>query len=115
MKIHSTSIIHHNIKKKLPGTACRIAHLKIDTTSVTQIKESDLSNNKLSFSLVGNTITSVKSLLSNVNGITISPKKSFCIIKIWMCNCEFQNPSKLIIIKGLNIHGCLFKKHNPEY
>lgn len=71
--------------------------------------------NKLSFSLVGNTITSVKSLLSNVNGITISPKKSFCIIKIWMCNCEFQNPSKLIIIKGLNIHGCLFKKHNPEY
>ena len=50
-----------------------------------------------------------------VNGITISPKKNFCIIKIWFANCTFQDPGGLIQIPQLNIAGCLFKKHEPEF
>ncbi len=71
---------------------------------------------KLTYVVVGNTVSKNKSFVDNVNGITISPKKNFCIIKIWMSNCENQNPMVVTNeIKGLEGHGCLFKKHTPEY
>ncbi len=69
----------------------------------------------LSYVLVGDTISSNSTFVSNVTGITISPKKNFCIIKIWMRNCSYQNPSIVSEIKGLVSQGCLFKKHTPEY
>lgn len=50
-----------------------------------------------------------------INGITISPKKHFCIVKIWFANCEFQNPNILIDIDNLQKQGCLFKRHEPEF
>jgi hypothetical protein len=51
-----------------------------------------------------------------VTGITISPKKNFCIIKIWMTDCNNQNPAIVTSdVKGLSPQGCLFKKHTPEY
>ena len=71
---------------------------------------------ELTYLLVGNTISSNNSFVASVNGITISPKKNFCIVKIWMANCSFQNPDVITSeVKGLESHGCLFKKHNPEY
>ena len=69
----------------------------------------------MSFLLVGDTITRCNDLIKCINGITISPKKSFCIVKIWISNCNHQNPAKMISVDGLNSHGCLFKKHKPEY
>ncbi len=65
--------------------------------------------------VTGNTISSDDDFVKNVNGITISPKKSFCIMKIWMSGTDKQNPKSVLPINGLNSHGCLFKKHNPEY
>uniref|UniRef100_A0A6C0KEA9 Uncharacterized protein n=1 Tax=viral metagenome TaxID=1070528 RepID=A0A6C0KEA9_9ZZZZ len=65
----------------------------------------------LSFYLVGNTLTENDNLMKNITGITISPKKSFCIIKIWVNCCEFQNPTILERVKSLNFQGCLFKRH----
>ena len=65
--------------------------------------------------VTGNTISIDKTFVKNVNGITISPKKAFCIMKIWMSGTDKQNPKVIIPIDGLNSHGCLFKKHNPEY
>ena len=50
-----------------------------------------------------------------INGITISPKKNFCVIKVWMSTCEFHDPNILIDIKNLSKEGCLFKKHEPEF
>ena len=50
-----------------------------------------------------------------INGITISPKKNFCVIKVWMSTCEFHDPDILIDIKNLSKEGCLFKKHEPEF
>ncbi len=69
----------------------------------------------LVMAITGEYISKDTNFLNSINGITISPKKSFCIIKIWMSNIEEQNPRKICKIEGLTVHGCIFKKHNPEY
>ena len=71
---------------------------------------------ELTYVLLGNCISSNPKFTNNVTGITISPKKNFCIIKIWMTDCQFQNPSVVTTdVKGLTAAGCLFKKHTPEF
>ena len=70
---------------------------------------------QLSYAIVGETVSMNDDFRSNVTGITISPKKNFCIIKIWMSACSHQNTQQISPIKGLNSHGCIFKKHNPEF
>ncbi len=69
----------------------------------------------LTYLIVGDSISKQSSFVANVTGITISPKKNFCIIKIWMSNCANQNPAIVTDIKNLDSKGCLFKKHTPEY
>lgn len=69
----------------------------------------------LSYVLVGETLSNNPKMLSIINGITISPKRSFCIVKVWLANCSVQSPSKLTEIPGLSVHGCLFKRHKPEF
>ena len=70
----------------------------------------------LTYVLVGNSISSQPSFVANVTGITISPKKNFCIIKVWMSSCANQNPAiGTNDVKGLTSQGCLFKRHVPEY
>ena len=70
----------------------------------------------LSYVLVGESISTQASFTSCVTGITISPKKNFCIIKIWMRNTTNQNPSIVTQdVRCLTSQGCLFKKHTPEY
>jgi hypothetical protein len=51
----------------------------------------------------------------HVNGITISPKKNFCIIKIWFDISTLQDPNIISNIPNLIKQGCLFKKHEPEF
>ena len=62
----------------------------------------------------GNLCTDIKYNV-HLNGITISPKKNFCIVKIWLANCKFQNAAVINEVVGIAPHGCLFKKHTPEY
>ena len=70
----------------------------------------------LTYVLVGETISSNSIFVNCVTGITISPKKNFCIVKIWMTNCEHQNPQIVTSeIRKLSPQGCLFKKHTPEF
>ena len=70
----------------------------------------------LSYVLVGDTISTNTLFVNSVTGITISPKKNFCIVKIWMTNCEHQNPRIVTSnVKNLSPEGCLFKKHTPEF
>ena len=33
--------------------------------------------------------------------VLLSPKRHFCIIKIWFNSCDFQDPNILINIEGL--------------
>jgi hypothetical protein len=71
---------------------------------------------ELNYVLVGETISNTSSFVNCVTGITISPKKNFCIIKIWMSNCDNQNPANVTTeVKGLIPQGCIFKKHTPEF
>lgn len=69
----------------------------------------------LTYNLVGENLTNDLRFLKTINGITISPKKNFCIIKIWCSTNLYQDPYKIIEIKGLSKEGCFFKKHTPEY
>jgi translation initiation factor 4E len=71
---------------------------------------------ELTYVTVGGTISSRDTYVNKVTGITISPKKNFCIIKIWMSDCSNQDPEVVTSdLKGLVSQGCLFKKHAPEY
>lgn len=70
---------------------------------------------EITFVLVGDTISSNVKFTNSVTGITISPKKNFCIIKIWLSNCENQNPTLVTSeLTGINSQGCLFNKHDKH-
>lgn len=43
---------------------------------------------QLVYYLVGNTLSNNNELLTSINGISISPKKNFCIIKLWLDDIE---------------------------
>jgi len=62
------------------------------------------------YKLIGNDIIKLN-VKNNVNGITISPKKNFCILKIWFKDCLNKDPETINYFKGLSAYGCLFKKH----
>ena len=49
-----------------------------------------------------------------INGITISPKKNFCIIKIWLNTNLHQDPGIITPIMNLTKHGSIFKKHGND-
>lgn len=69
----------------------------------------------LCYSLCGETLFLDKKYHKLVNGITVSPKKNFCIVKIWLRDCSVQDPNAIIDIVSLPKQGCLFKKHEPEF
>jgi len=49
-----------------------------------------------------------------LNGITISPKKNFCILKIWLNTTLYQDPGIIVTIPNLTKHGAQFRKHGSE-
>ena len=51
---------------------------------------------------------------SSINGITISPKKNFCILKIWMKDTFHKNPDYITTIANLTKHGVMFKLHGEK-
>ena len=69
----------------------------------------------LFYAMCGETLCINKQHSKLVNGITISPKRNFCIVKIWLENCSLQDPNIVIDIPNLQKQGCLFKKHAPEF
>jgi hypothetical protein len=46
-----------------------------------------------------------------VNGISLSPKRNFCILKIWMKTCKLQDVSIISDIPGLIKERSLFRAH----
>ena len=63
----------------------------------------------------GETLTATSKYYKHINVITISPKKNFCIIKIWLDTIDHQDPTFIRNIANLPVQGCLFKKHEPEF
>lgn len=92
----------------------------------------------LSYLLIGNTLGDNFELLDNINGISISPKKNFCIIKLWLSSIDKMKSNSIyeFLISSinnvsefnnygdpLNLHNlldcekqlCIFKKHECLY
>jgi hypothetical protein len=69
----------------------------------------------LFYSICGETVCVEKEHNKHVNGITISPKKNFCIIKVWLDTSNLQDPGMIAPIPNLVKQGCIFKKHEPEF
>ena len=69
----------------------------------------------LFYALCGETLSSNPKYSPLINGITVSPKKSFCIIKIWMVDMSMQDGGVIIDIPNLTTHGVAFKAHKPEF
>ena len=69
----------------------------------------------LFYHLCGETLAQKAADSSHINGITISPKKNFCIIKIWLDTTDLKDPAIITHIPNLEKQGCLFKKHEPEF
>jgi len=94
----------------------------------------------LCYSLIGNTLINDENILNNINGISISPKKNFCIIKLWLNdinnikddtyiksfinkfnnqetvnNNTIEDPFNIDKICNIEQHNCIFRKHNTSY
>jgi len=63
----------------------------------------------VSYSMVGKTLSKEKAIQETITGISISPKKNFCILKVWLSSCAHQDASKITYLKP---NGCIFKKHS---
>lgn len=70
---------------------------------------------QLSYALAGETLASDQSLMDTITGVTISPKKNFCVVKVWLSGCDYKNPEGLLAIAGLPTAGCIFKRHLPGH
>lgn len=93
---------------------------------------------KLNYYLIGETLIDNKDILDNINGISISPKKQFCIIKFWISNSEIlkihniyeeikidnknntfemekKDPFKLDILCNIEKQYCLYREHEILY
>tara|TARA_A100001015_G_C14649078_1_gene578469 strand:- start:325 stop:705 length:381 start_codon:yes stop_codon:yes gene_type:complete len=88
---------------------------------------------KLNYYLLGETLIEDIDVLKSINGISISPKKNYCIIKLWINNTEnlknnniykfFDSENNIEAIDPFNIEKlcsiskqlCIFKYHNLLY
>ena len=59
----------------------------------------------------GETLGVTDSYSSSINGITISPKKNFCIIKILLKDKNHQDPNMIHLVEHLTKNGVMFKCH----
>lgn len=69
----------------------------------------------LMYAVCGETLFTNRKYNEIMNGITVSPKRNFCIVKIWMNSCENIDPNSISNIPNLSKQGCIFKKHEPEF
>lgn len=69
---------------------------------------------KFSFQAIGESIVNIPELNKYINGITLSPKKHFAIVKIWTSSCINQDPNNITYFDNLTSNGCIFKKHIVE-
>ena len=69
----------------------------------------------LSIHLCGETLIANKNNYNLINGISISPKKNFCIIKIWNRDKKKNKISFLNKIDHLPFETVIYKDHQKKY
>ena len=68
---------------------------------------------QFTYSMVGETVSRNSGFNRAITGLTISPKKNFCILKLLMTNCDYTNPESVgNQIYGISPIGCRFKRHS---
>ena len=67
---------------------------------------------KLTYLTLGETLAKDHNLNSYINGISISPKKNFSIVKVWLKSDEYKSPEIINNIEPYIVSNCcMFKKH----
>lgn len=67
---------------------------------------------KLTYLTLGETLAKDHNLSNNINGISISPKKKFSIVKIWLNTTNYKTPDIINNVEPYIISNCcIFKKH----
>tara|TARA_A100001015_G_C15027400_1_gene731276 strand:- start:1985 stop:2467 length:483 start_codon:yes stop_codon:yes gene_type:complete len=66
---------------------------------------------KICYQAIGETLLKDISNCNNINGITISPKKNFSILKIWTRTCDINDPECINYFDNFTSENCIFKKH----
>ena len=70
---------------------------------------------ELSIALCCENITKDSEYSKNINGISISPKKTFCILKIWNNDSKISSTNLLSKkIPNLFVSQCIFKSHKSR-
>lgn len=68
--------------------------------------------NELSMALVGEYLTKNPEDITKINGISISPKKGFCIFKIWTnTNDKIEYNTTIPLV---NLNNSIYKPHNTN-
>jgi hypothetical protein len=67
--------------------------------------------NRTFFALIGGFICKDAKHEVLVTGISLSPKRNFCILKIWMKDCKHQDVDIISDIQGLLKQRSLFRPH----
>ena len=77
-----------------------------------------------SYHIICNILSDIPENHLKINGISISPKKSFSIIKIWLCDETIINDDiinnntdifNIDILFNIDKHICIYKKHTLLY
>ena len=68
----------------------------------------------LSIYLCGEILTKEHEHMDIINGISISPKKNFCIIKIWNNNNKIIDNILINKINNINLSMCLYKSNKDR-
>ena len=66
---------------------------------------------QLAYKVAGENLSPHAVVRAAINGVTISPKKNFCILKVWMASCQHQDPKVIDDVDGVARAGCIFKRH----
>lgn len=72
----------------------------------------------MAYLMMGDTLCN-PSFSSHISGLSISPKKGFCIIKVWMDDMTYNDPAIFNVhieneLKTLE-NNAIFKSNRPEY
>lgn len=68
---------------------------------------------ELCYNMASENLSKDEYILSRINGISLSPKKSFSILKIWMSDCDFTDENIFHLKNNeLSNKKVLFKPHH---
>ena len=82
----------------------------------TKIEKGKIKQNvyRLLSSIIGETIIDDSSIRNKINGISISPKKNCCILKLWMCDNTMSKHIHLMQTIQEDRSKILYKQHHIE-